>query len=321
MCTILTISVSTSEQVDHGQSMEVQKQQLISRAKVDGFLEKDILIYEDPGVSGIKFSNRPGILKLIERLQSKSNDIKKVYCFKLDRISRSTHEIHWFINLCFEQGIHFVAIRDAIDTSDEIIARILISIFGLVSELEIENIKVRINAVIKKRKNEGKIHGGRYDNLGYNRVKDKHGNSHFIINEKESKIVKTIFDLYGQGLGGPTIANELNKEGYLTSSVGKYNPSSIYRILNNPIYIGKIRAVNDHKANQEKLIDGQHRPIITMEQWEKIQSKLNENKIIKKEFEYDLFSAKIICNQCGSRMYGQFNKGNKTRYKYYSCSN
>ena len=113
----------------------------MARAISDGYDEQNIFIYEDPGVSGSKFENRPEILKLIERIQSKYNDIGKIYSFKLDRISRSAHEIQWFINLCQNHGVDYIALKDGIDTSNPMIGKILISVFGLVSELELENIK------------------------------------------------------------------------------------------------------------------------------------------------------------------------------------
>jgi len=137
------LRVSTAQQAEHGQSLEVQRHQLIARAISDGYKNEDIIIYEDPGISGSKFENRPEILSLIERIQSENNDIGKIYSFKLDRISRSTHEIHWFINLCSECGVYYVSLKDGIDTSNQTLGKILVTVFGLVSELELDNIKVR----------------------------------------------------------------------------------------------------------------------------------------------------------------------------------
>lgn len=325
------LRVSTSQQVEHGQSLEVQKHQLIARAISDGYLHEDIVIFEDPGISGSKFENRPEILKLIERIQSDDNDIGRIYSFKLDRISRSTHEIHWFINLCSECGVHYVSLKDGIDTSNPTLGKILVTVFGLVSELELENIKIRTTESRLKRYREGKSLGGPLVSLGYKRMTNSRRETYFEIVEEEAKIIRFIFDSYANGMGKLEIVENLNKQGYKTRTNNEFMKSSIDRILRNPIYIGMIRYNNPERNKRRNkddpiLVDGLHEPIISKEIWDKAQRRQRRYKItVKRNFEEYLFSSKINCNKCENKLYGKrtgaVNKKDNRRHMYYKCSN
>ena len=294
-------------------------------------MHEDIVIFQDPGISGSKFENRPEILSLIERIKSEDNDIGKIYSFKLDRISRSTHEIHWFINLCSECGVYYVSLKDGIDTSNPTLGKILVTVFGLVSELELENIKVRTTESRLKRYREGKSLGGPYVSLGYKRITNDRGETYFEIVEEEAKIIRYIFDAYANGKGKLEIVDYLNNKGYKTRANNEFKKSSIDRILKNPIYIGMIRYNNPERNKRRNkdapiLVDGLHQAIISMETWERVQKKLKRYKItIKRNFEEYLFSSKFICSKCGSKIYGKrtgtINKKDRRHHKYYKCPN
>ena len=240
---------------------------------------------------------------MIERIQSSDNDIGKIYSFKLDRISRSTHEIHWFINLCSECGVHYVSLKDEIDTSNPTLGKILVTVFGLVSELELENIKIRTTESRLKRYREGKSLGGQYVSLGYKRLTNERGDTYFDIVEDEAKVIRYIFNSYASGMGKIEIIDNLNKQGYKTRANNEFMKSSIDRILKNPIYIGQIRYNNperNKRRNKDEpiIVDGDHEPIISMDTWERVQKRLKRYKItIKRNFEEYLFSTKIICNK------------------------
>jgi site-specific DNA recombinase len=214
--------------------------------------------------------------------------------------------------------VQFVALKDGIDTTEPSIARILISIFGLVSELEIENIKHRVNASLLKRNREGKSYGGRYVNLGYDRITNNRGESYFAVIDDEAEVIRMIYESYNEGLSARDIAINLNNMNYKTRTNNIFTESSVIRILKNPIYIGKIRLISNNKTSKQKLIDGMHEPIISLDTWNNVQMRLKENKVVKKKSEEYLFSGKIICYKCGARMYGIMING-KQKQKYYKC--
>ncbi|MDG5853895.1 recombinase family protein [Clostridium beijerinckii] len=56
------------------------------------------------------------------------------------------------------------------------------------------------------------------------------------MNQKEVKVVKRIFQDYLSGIGSFTIAKELEKEGIPTVVGGKWNGTTILKILKNEKY-------------------------------------------------------------------------------------
>ena len=88
--------------------------------------DKDILVYEDEGYSGGN-TNRPQFQKMLK--ECKQNNICRIVCYKLDRISRSIAD---FIKLTDELELHkvdFVSINEF----TEFIFSLLSSIFYLLN--------------------------------------------------------------------------------------------------------------------------------------------------------------------------------------------
>ena len=121
--------------------------------------------------------------------------------------------------------------------------------------------------------------------LGYKLV-----NHELIIDEDEAKIVKYIFEEYANKKTPMiTIAKELNKLGYRTKKKNKFENRTIYYILNNPIYIGKLRYTPGGRNgslnfNDENTIfsNSKHPHIIDINLWNKTQDLLEKNKKFRK---------------------------------------
>ena len=115
------------------------------------------------------------------------------------------------------------------------------------------------------------------------------GNS-LTIEPEEAKVVRMIFDLYGQqGLGYNAIAYRLNDLN-IPARKGQWSQTSVVNILNNEVYLGKIRwrhepvkrVVKDGMLAKKRILnddyeiyDGRHEPIITQEQWELVKAAQN----------------------------------------------
>lgn len=115
--------------------------------------------------------------------------------------------------------------------------------------------------------------------LGYD-AKDRK----LLINEKEAKIVRILFQNFAETASITETARELNNLGFTTktwiSNNGKlhngkrFNKSNVRRILNNHLYIGKVK----HK---DKLFDGMHKPIIDEQIWQKTRELISTNNKIQ----------------------------------------
>lgn len=118
------------------------------------------------------------------------------------------------------------------------------TVMSSVAEMERATIIDRVKMGMNQRANQGMWNGGIV--LGYDVI-----NKELIVNEDEAKIVKEIFILASKGHGYKKIAYEMNKLGYKTKKKKDFSIATVKGILENPIYIGKIR-YNQHENWAEK---------------------------------------------------------------------
>lgn len=163
--------------------------------------------------------------------------------------------------------------------------------------------------------NEGKFIGS-VPPYGYDRLKLKKGYS--LTPNDEADTVKLIFDLYvNKRLGPSLIANHLNDLKIKPRKDDVWTPATIRTILDNEVYIGKIRydyrkTVKKMQNNQLTksrprntdyiLTNGLHKPLIDDDTFAKAQeiSKQNSAPKTKKEVELKNPLANIIrCGKCG----------------------
>jgi len=163
---------------------------------------------------------------------------------------------------------------------------------------------------------------------GYDKVKI--GKSWTLtINESEATFVRIAFQMYADGTGGFTIANHLNSIGAKPRASKLFNSTAIRQILENPVYIGKIRyrfkpvtkvyengkLVKKRTRNYQcDLVDGKHPRIIDDELYRKVQEQ--KGKVTRESPNLDLvniYAGLVKCKKCG-RAIGQ------RRNRYY-CTN
>ncbi|TMV06607.1 hypothetical protein FE781_16665 [Paenibacillus thermoaerophilus] len=118
--------------------------------------------------------------------------------------------------------------------------------------------------------------------------------------------------------------------GYRTKKGNPFSTLSVKNILNNPIYIGKIR-FNQLENWAEKrrsgrnadyiLSDGNHKPIISVEQWENVQRimKKRSYKPVRSHTPF-ILAGLLRCPECGHGMVAGRSPGSSGRiYRYYNC--
>lgn len=155
------------------------------------------------------------------------------------------------------------------------------------------------------------------------------------INEREAEVVRLVFDMYvNQGLGLSTIVYRLDAAGYRTREGRTWGRSTVRQMLENVVYIGKIRygfskevhVVQDHEVIKKRqrfqdyeIIDGKHEPIIDEELFYKVQSKMNvaPKKNRKKELSNPL-AGLIFCAECGYAItYRDYNDVANAKPRFY----
>ncbi|ASN71805.1 putative integrase [uncultured Caudovirales phage] len=294
------IRVSTQDQVEN-YSIEVQRERIRAYCTAKGWDIYDE--YIDGGYSGSNL-DRPDIKRLL-------NDLKKidvVVVYKLDRLSRSQRDTLELIEEHFlKNNVDFVSITETLDTSTPF-GKAMIGILSVFAQLERETIAERMRmGHIKRAENGLRGNGGDYDPSGYTRV-----DGHLILKPDEAKHIKRAFDLYEQYHSITRVQEVLKEEGYTVWRFRRYRD-----ILSNILYIGRV-------TFSGKEYKGQHEPIISSEQFKRVQVLLKRHKGHNAhKAKQSLLSGLITCSCCGEK-YVAYSTGKSKdveskRYYYYIC--
>lgn len=190
------------------------------------------------------------------------------------------------------------------------------------SRKEYLGIKKRLTEGRKDSVMEGKVPYSRAA-FGYERykLKGQKGYSLRIVPE-QAEIVRDIFKMCLEGKGTFAIATELNKLGIPSPNGCKWRKNGIREMLHNKTYIGKvkwqerqqIKIIEDsqiktktkrNKENEYLVCDGLHEPIISEEDFEKVQELLKQSSTKYVPLDLSMknpLSGILRCSVCGKVM-------------------
>lgn len=269
--------------------------------------------YDDGGISGGTMK-RPGLQQLLQDVQNGKVDIIVVY--KVDRLSRSLGDFGQMIELFDKHNVSFVSVTQQFNTTTSM-GRLTLNILLSFSQFEREVTSERIKDKIALSKQKGMWMGG-YVPLGYD-AQDKK----LYVNNSEAALIQLIFKRFQQ-LGSTTLlCKELNDLGYRTkarknrdgvlSNGAKFTKGTIYKILNNRLYLGEIR-------HGKKWYEGQHEAIIEHDLWNSIQSSMEKNRSGKQTRIHQKTNAPLrglIFGPNGHAMTPTHSTKKGKRYRYY----
>lgn len=254
MKAILLIRVST-----YSQDLLQQKNEVIKEALKDGYNEKDLIIIEDKeSASKLSEEERNGLNTLKEYIY---NDTKKeincVYIYELSRLSRKTQIIYNIRQFLLDRKIQLICMKPYIkmlneDGTTTQSSDIVFAIYAANAESETMIRLERITRGKNKLKAENKHYTGK-PKFGYKTAKDKS----YIIDEKNSDIVKTIYRLYiSKEYSMSQISEILKDRGIFKKSNENEIKTKILGILNDKNYTGnekypKIINLEDYEKAEE----------------------------------------------------------------------
>ena len=335
------VRVSTSMQVD-GYSLEAQRERLIKFAE---FQEMEVVReYCDAGKSGKNISGRPEFSQMLQDIAEDRDEVDFILVFKLSRFGRNAADVLNSLQYIQDFGVNLICVEDGIDSSKDS-GKLTITVLSAVAEIERENILVQTMEGRRQKAREGKWNGGQAP-FGYE-LDSKNGT--LTVNPKEAEIVRIIFSKFvNEGLGADSICDYLNQHGYQKKKVKKnelnyFSRGFIMKILDNPVYIGKIaygriatekvKGSRDQykrvKSDDYMLVDGTHEAIVDQELWEAARIRRKEtgvkwNKTHSLEHEH-ILSGILRCPVCGSGLVGTVRRRKNKKsgeYKddfYYKC--
>jgi site-specific DNA recombinase len=273
-------------------------------------------VYDDGGFSGGSM-DRPALKRLLADIQSKSVDVVVVY--KVDRLTRSLADFAKIVEVFDAAGVSFVSVTQQFNTTTSM-GRLTLNVLLSFAQFEREVTGERIRDKIAASKQKGMWMGG-WVPLGYDR-KDRT----LSINESEAKTVRTIFDLFLKLKNVREVQAELARlklktkpyavrRGRATGNLA-FARGHLYKILSNPIYVGRI----EHKGVRHP---GQHPALITQPTWDAVQAQLVQNSHANRSrsnAKSTSLLAGLIYNEAGNRLVSSHATKNGKRYRYYVTS-
>lgn len=248
------IRVSTEEQTTNGHGLDIQERAI--RSFCDSQEYELVSIVSDAGASGAKRpEDRNGFRQILELATVRAFSVLVVW--KFDRLARNLlFSVSTVDELRNQHGVVLRSVTEPIDTATHMGGMI----FAILASFAAEERRVITGRTLggkKEKASRGGFAGGAVP-LGYKR--DLQGG--LLIDAQESRVIHEIVRMRQQGCSLHAISTALNTEGHKSKRSGKFYPSSIRYILDNPKYCGLIEYYFRHDGDAHCLSEGSHEAIL-----------------------------------------------------------
>ncbi|WP_457939409.1 recombinase family protein [Mesorhizobium sp. 10J20-29] len=231
--------------------------------------------YDDGGISGGTME-RPALQRLLQDIRDRKIDVVVVY--KIDRLTRSLTDFARIVEVFDKSDISFVSVTQQFNTTTSM-GRLTLNVLLSFAQFEREVTAERIRDKIAASKKKGMWMGGTVP-LGY-RVESRK----LLVKEPEAGFVRGLFDRYLELRSVPALAAEVTRQAVAaeqhehlpdepdansvapTRYVRRVGSGMLYKLLANPLYIGKLK----HRQN---VYDGEHQAIVNPDRFAQVQELL-----------------------------------------------
>jgi site-specific DNA recombinase len=214
--------------------------------------------YDDGGFTGGNME-RPALQRLLADIAAGKIDC--VVTYKVDRLSRSLLDFAKMMETFEQHGVSFVSITQQFNSATSM-GRLVLNVLLSFAQFEREIIAERTRDKMAATRRKGKWSGGT-PVLGYDL--DPRGRR-LHVNDEEAERVRAIFALYLKHESLLPVVQELERRGWVgkrwqtrkgrTRGGRPFTKTSLYRLLTNVIYAGKVRYKDEvHDGEQPALID------------------------------------------------------------------
>lgn len=269
--------------------------------------------YDDGGYSGGNME-RPALKQLLTDIDQKKINVVVVY--KVDRLTRSLADFAKIVEQFDAKGISFVSVTQQFNTTSSM-GRLTLNVLLSFAQFEREVTGERIRDKIAASKAKGMWMGGTPP-IGYI-AKERT----LEIEAQQAKLVRHIHERY-LALGSVRLLKqELDQKSIttpnrLTGSERQFggrlfSRGHLYKVLSNPVYIGKI-------VHHDKVYEGQHPAILDMNTWDAVQALMHSNhqgERKRKTAPSDSLLLGLVFDEQGHRLIPSHSQKRSKRYRYY----
>ena len=309
---LLYLRVSSEEQVEN-YSLDTQKDICTKEAERRGYQVVDT--FREEGRSAKSILGRPVLIELLEYCRRNKRHLDAVFVYRLDRISRQTADYLAIRKKLAAQGIELISATEPTGNSptEKLIETMLAGFAQLDNDIRSE----RATNGLRARFLSGLISGKAP--IGYKLVDG------FAVKDPETwDKIKQAWDLMATGTKSlREMATIMNQWGLRQKhgKIYKLRPQTTNRIFRQKFYMG---IITSNKYPEE--VKGQHVPMITKEQFYKVQAILDGRnshtvKLSRRIVDNPDFPLRriTICTNCGATFTGAWSQGKREKYAYYFC--
>lgn len=328
--------VSTAHQEEE-QTIKMQISEIKEKIKEDGNYLVPDCVYVDDGYSG-EVADRPDLDRM--RNDARARKFEVLYAWDRGRISRVFFQQEVIIDELEKFDIEFVSLRDTKAVTE--MDKIMQSVQGVFHQYEKFKIYDRFRTGKIRKVRDGKLLGYQAK-YGYRYVpKTKERNGYFVVNDKEARVVRMIFEWIGND---QMTINGVIRKLYELKIPPKKNKrptwakGPINSMLKDSTYIGlhyynKTEAILTEKAKHTKVYRKVNKTgrrmkpkedwipvsvpaIISKELFDKVQEQLKQNsKFSTRNRKAEYLLVGVVYCPCGCRRTGEGLNG----HYYYRCT-
>lgn len=293
-------------------------------------------IYADDGISGVSINKRNQFQLMIAKAFAKEIDI--ILVKSISRFARNVIDLLSIIQELRDADVEVYFEKEKITTFDTK-SDTYLTLYSKFAEEELNSMSKNVNWTIKQNMRSGKFFINAAQLFGF--MFDE--NRNLVINEKEARWVRVIFEMYSQGHNSAEIADLLERNEVKTlTGLERWSPSSIRRIIRNEKYCGDVllqktltenplsqRRIVNHGEKEQYLIENAIPAIISKDLWRTCQERMSQNastyhignkKCMNLKTPFTGFG---FCPYCRNRYFRKFNRktemlyclSNKDRFK------
>ena len=298
------VRVSTDDQMELSPDSQMEK--IREYAAKNGLLLLSEYIFHDDGISGRAAEKRPGFQQMIATAKDPSHPFDTIIVWKFSRFARNQEE-----SIFYKSILRSKCKVDVVSVSEPLIAGPFGSLIERIIEWMDEFYSVRLAEEVKRSMTVNAKNGTLQatPSFGY-RVE----NRQLVIVPEEAEIIREIFRRFISGDAMFRIAKDLSSRGIRTHRGNPFENRTIDYILNNPVYVGKLRWTPTGRTrrnfkNEDSIISAAlHEPIIDAETWDAAQARCAELKKSYKRYGKPSSERKhwlcgvVRCSACGATL-------------------
>ena len=336
------LSVDDENKDAESNSITNQKQILLDYCQKQGFT--NTMFFVDDGISGTSFE-RGGFQQMQKMVEE--GKICRVIVKDLSRFGREMVEAGRLTQIVYPSlGVTFISLHENVNsTTGE--GMEMLPFYNIFNEWYAAQTSKKIRAVWQSKAENGKRVSPTVP-FGY--VKDPDDKEKWLIDEPAAEVVRKIYALCLAGRGPSQIARQLEKEKILVpsayyESVGRshaqkvptnpysWDQKTVVGIIENRQYTGcavnfksttvsyKVHKKIHNATEDYQIIPNMQDPIISEEQWLRVQELRKHRRRPTATGRASLFSGLVYCPDCGAKLHFCAAKSLKRNQEFWRCSN